>query len=106
MTYAYEALDRTHCIINIIQVNLVEHPFYDDNEDYRKLVDSAIESLVDAYQVAGRAWDEEELNGDLKAEKLQLEDRLVKANKVIDKVSQMGFWKRLVYLFKGKKVFK
>ena len=105
-TYAYEALDRTHCIISNIQVNLVEHPFYDDNEDYRKLVDSAIESLVDAYQVAGRAWDEEELNGDLKAEKLQLEDRLVKANKVIDKVKQMGFWKRLVYLFKGKKVFK
>ena len=102
MTYAYEALDRTHCIINTIQVNLVEHPFYDDNEDYRKLVDSAIESLVDAYQVAARAWDEEELNGDLKAEKLQLEDRLVKANKVIDKVNQMGFWKRLVYLFKGK----
>ena len=42
----------------------------------------------------------------LKAKNLQLEDRLVKANKVIDKVSQMGFWKRLVYLFKGKKVFK
>ncbi len=44
--------------------------------------------------------------GDLKAKNLQLEDRLVKANKVVDKVNQMGFWKRLVYLFKGKKVFK
>ena len=42
----------------------------------------------------------------LKAKNLQLEDRLVKLNKVIDKVNQMGFWKRLVYLFKGKKVFK
>lgn len=40
--------------------------------------------------------------GDLKAKNLQLEDRLVKANKVVDKVNQMGFWKRLVYLFKGK----
>ena len=111
MTYAYEALDRTHCIINIIQVNLVEHPFYDDNEDYRKLVDSAIESLADAYQVSGKVWDEEidedssEIS-DLKVKNLQLEDRLVKANKVVDKVNQMGFWKRLVYLFKGKKVFK
>ena len=44
--------------------------------------------------------------GDLKAKNLQLEDRLVKANKAVDKVNQMGFWKRLVYLFKGKKVFK
>ena len=42
----------------------------------------------------------------LKAKNLQLEARLVKANKVVDKVNQMGFWKRLVYLFKGKKVFK
>ena len=42
----------------------------------------------------------------LKVKNLQLEDRLVKANKVVDKVNQMGFWKRLVYLFKGKKVFK
>ena len=40
--------------------------------------------------------------GDLKAKNLQLEDRLVKANKAVDKVNQMGFWKRLVYLFKGK----
>ena len=42
----------------------------------------------------------------LKSKNLQLEDRLVKANKAVDKVNQMGFWKRLVYLFKGKKVFK
>ena len=42
----------------------------------------------------------------LKAKNLQLEDRLVKLNKAVDKVNQMGFWKRLVYLFKGKKVFK
>ena len=42
----------------------------------------------------------------LKAKNLQIEYRLVKANKVVDKVNQMGFWKRLVYLFKGKKVFK
>ena len=41
----------------------------------------------------------------LKAENLQLEDHIVKLNKVVDKVNQMGFWKRLVYLFKGKKVF-
>ena len=44
--------------------------------------------------------------GDLKAKNLQLEDRIVKLNKVVDKVNQMGFWKRLVYLFKGKIVFK
>ena len=103
MTYAYEALDRTHCIINTIQVNLVEHPFYDESEDYRKLVDSAVESLADAYQLAGQGWDEDLLGvGDLESKNLQLEDHLVKANKVIDKVNQMGFWKRLVYLFKGK----
>ena len=107
MTYAYEALDRTHCVINTIQVNLVEHPFYDANEDYRKLVDSAVESLCEAYQVAGKSdYEDSSEIGDLKANNLQLEDRIVKLNKVVDKVNQMGFWKRLVYLFKGKKVFK
>lgn len=44
--------------------------------------------------------------GTLQADNSYLEDRLVKLNKVVDKVNQMGFWKRLVYLFKGKKVFK
>ena len=44
--------------------------------------------------------------GTLQADNSYLEDRIVKANKVVDKVNQMGFWKRLVYLFKGKKVFK
>ena len=46
-----------------------------------------------------------ELNGKvwaLQADNLHLENRIVKANKVVDKVNQMGFWKRLVYLFKGK----
>lgn len=38
----------------------------------------------------------------LKAKNIQLEDRIVKLNKVVDKVNQIGFWKRLVYLFKGK----
>ena len=38
----------------------------------------------------------------LKTKNMQLEDRIVKLNKVVDKVNQMGFWKRLVYLFKGK----
>lgn len=54
MSFAYEALDRTHCIINSIDVNLIQHRFYTDNEDYRKLVDAAIEALSDAYQIAGR----------------------------------------------------
>lgn len=52
-TFAYEALDRTFCTINSIDVNLVQHRFYTENEDYRKLVDTAIEALSDAYQVAG-----------------------------------------------------
>ena len=54
MSFAYEALDRTHCIINNIDVNLVQHRFYTDNEEYRKLVDTAIEALSNVYQVAGR----------------------------------------------------
>ena len=53
MSFAYEALDRTHCIINTIDVNLVQHGFYTEDEDYRKLVDTAIEALSAAYQVAG-----------------------------------------------------
>ena len=53
-TFAYEALDRTHCVINTIQVNLIEHKFYDNCEEYRNLIDKAVELLSDAYQVAGR----------------------------------------------------
>jgi len=34
-TFAYEALDRTHCTISSIQVNLIEHKFYTDDEEYR-----------------------------------------------------------------------
>ena len=58
-TFSYEALDRTHCVINTIQVNLIEHKFYDNCEEYRKLVDQATEILGEAYQVAGRDWDKE-----------------------------------------------
>ena len=53
-TFSYEALDRTHCVINTIQVNLIEHKFYDNCEEYKKLVDQATEILAKAYQVAGR----------------------------------------------------
>ena len=60
MTYSYEALDRTHCIIQSIDVNLAQHPFYDTNEEYRKLIESAIDSLCEAYQVAGEVNYEEE----------------------------------------------
>ena len=58
-TFSYEALDRTHCVINTIQVNLIEHKFYDNCEEYKKLVDQATEILAKAYQVAGREWDKE-----------------------------------------------
>ena len=53
-TFAYAALDRTHCTISSIQVNLIEHKFYTDDEEYRNLIDKAVELLSDAYQVAGR----------------------------------------------------
>lgn len=59
MIYSYEALDRTHCINNSIQVSLVEHKFYDDCEEYRELVDRAIEMLGNAYQVACKVYNDE-----------------------------------------------
>lgn len=54
-TGAYEALDRTLCAINNIEVNLVEHSFYDENEEYRKLIDSTVKALFQANRVA--AWE-------------------------------------------------
>ena len=63
MSFAYEALDRTHCIIMQIQTNLIEHKFYDSCEDYKSLVDQACNLLAEAYQVAGREWDTEESGG-------------------------------------------
>ena len=44
-TFAYEALDRTHCTISSIQVNLIEHKFYTDDEEYRNLIDKAVEFI-------------------------------------------------------------
>ena len=44
--------------------------------------------------------------GDLKAKNLYLEDQWLISKTKLCKIEQMGFWKRLVYLFKGKKVFK
>ena len=38
----------------------------------------------------------------LKAKILYLEDQWLKSKTELSKVKQMGFWKRLVYLFKGK----
>ena len=60
-TFSYEALDRTHCVINTIQVNLIEHKFYDNCEEYRKLVDQTTELLAKVYQVAGQ-WCAHELD--------------------------------------------
>ena len=62
MSYSYEALDRTHCIINTVQVNLVEHKFYSESEEYKDLIDQAIYLLAEAYQVAGKVLDTEEVS--------------------------------------------
>ena len=39
---------------------------------------------------------------DLKSKNLYLEDQWLKSKTELCKIKQMGFWKRLVYLFKGK----
>lgn len=44
--------------------------------------------------------------GALQADNLHLENQWLKSKTELCKIKQMGFWKRLVYLFKGKKVFK
>lgn len=44
--------------------------------------------------------------GTLQADNLYLENQWLKSKTELCKIKQMGFWKRLVYLFKGKKVFK
>ena len=44
--------------------------------------------------------------GALQADNLHLENQWLKSKAELCKIKQMGFWKRLVYLFKGKKVFK
>ena len=73
---------------------LVQHRFYTDNEEYRKLVDTAIEVLSNAYQVTGRADYEQDV--ELKNECLQLKTKL-------SKIAQMNWWKRIVFIFKGRK---
>lgn len=44
--------------------------------------------------------------GTLQADNLHLENQWLKSKTELCKIKQMRFWKRLVYLFKGKKVFK
>ena len=62
MSYSYEALDRTHCIINTIQVNLVEHKFYSESEEYKDLINQAVYLLTEAYQVVDKKLDIEEVS--------------------------------------------
>ena len=120
MSFTYEALDRTHCIINNIDVNLVQHRFYTDNEEYRKLVDTAIEALSEAYQIAGRV-DYEQDDGienelvckvaqiqDLKGENSvlqqrhsRLENECLQLKTKLSNIAQMNWWKRIVFIFKG-----
>ena len=113
-TFAYEALDRTQCTISSIQVNLIEHKFYTDDEEYRNLIDKAVyaafdDQLLELIQCERNKF--ENINNelvcksaelsDLKSKNLYLEDQWLISKTKLCKIEQMGFWKRLVFIFKG-----
>lgn len=52
----YEILDRIHLIQNAIEENLYNHQ--ETDVELQRLLDSAQESLSDAYQYAGKKFDE------------------------------------------------
>lgn len=52
----YELLDRIHLIQNAIQENVYEHQQTD--AELQRMLDTAQESLSDAYQYAGKMFDE------------------------------------------------
>ena len=66
LSYSYEVSDQTRCIItciiSAIKINLVEHKFYNESEEYKDLIDQAIYLLAEAYQVVGKVVDTEEVS--------------------------------------------
>lgn len=51
--YQFEALDRTHLVLAIIDEHLIDHPFIDENEDIKRLFEDASDLMATAYQLIG-----------------------------------------------------
>lgn len=55
---AYEAMDRIHIIQCQIQEALLEHWYYEEDaeHEFKQLLDEAIDTLGECYQIAARDW--------------------------------------------------
>ena len=51
--YWHEAMDRSHCVTDIIQVMLLEHPAIEQTEDIKNKVLKAQELIAEVYQYCG-----------------------------------------------------
>lgn len=51
--YWHEATDRTHCVMEIIQTMLLDHPAINQSIDLKTKVEAAQNILGEVYQEAG-----------------------------------------------------
>ncbi len=53
--HVHEALDRTHCLMNIIEDQLLRHPYFlsSENQKKRARVEKAFQQLSRVYQAIG-----------------------------------------------------
>jgi hypothetical protein len=51
----HEALDRTHLAVNFVDENILNHPAIFLDQSRHELASSALQNLMDLYQLIGRA---------------------------------------------------
>lgn len=55
--YQHEALDRTHVAICTIDDHIYNHPFIEQHQEIRAVIEQALELLASAYQMIGAKGD-------------------------------------------------
>lgn len=55
----HEATDRAHCVSEIIQTMLLDHPAIEQSRDVRVLIEDAQNKIGEAYQMLGNKLFEE-----------------------------------------------
>ena len=58
--HAHEALDRTHCVLAMIDTILLDHPWIKTYPEVNEKIEEASEVLAEAYQMIGNRADDEE----------------------------------------------
>ena len=57
--HGHEALDRTDCVLRMVDLLLVSHPWVEQHPEVAEKIEAASEMLAEAYQMIGNRTDDE-----------------------------------------------